>query len=313
MTILTPAADHAALVVLAVLLLGTVAGGALRLAGRAIAADWNARMLGWWLMVGLVLGALALGPTAFTVLFALISFHALREFITLSPTRRADHHALFWAFFVVLPIQFWLAWKPWYGLFTVFVPVWAFLFMAARSALAGDPKGYLERTAKIQWGLMSCVFALSHIPALTTLPLRAELGGTARGPELVLWLLLVVQLSDVFQYIWGKSLGRHPLAPVLSPKKTWEGLLLGVLSAAGAGAALCWLTPFPPWQAALVALALCLAGFCGGLVMSAIKRDAGIKDWSHLIPGHGGILDRVDSLVFAAPAFFHILRFCCGG
>ncbi|MFD2846561.1 phosphatidate cytidylyltransferase [Dietzia aerolata] len=133
--------------------------------------------------------------------------------------------------------------------------------------------------------------------------------GGAVGAHLLLFLLLVVQGSDVFQYIWGKTLGKHPVAPTVSPNKTWEGLVGGVLTATALGAALWWITPFTPLQAAALAFVSCVMGFAGGLVMSAIKRDRGIKDFDSVIPGHGGIMDRLDSLAFSAPVFFHLVRF----
>ncbi len=314
MSLISPNGDLAALVIGGVLVLGTVIGELLRLTARSdarrhLAADWRARVLGWWLMCGLLLGAMAWGTTGLTVLFALISFRALREFISLTPTRIGDHATLFWAFFIALPLQYVLVGLPWYGLASIFIPVWCFLLLALRTAVAGDTTRYLERAAKVQWGLMCCVYALGHLPLMSTITWNPDGIRVPAPMDPVLWILLVVQLSDVLQYVWGKALGRHPLAPKLSPKKTWEGLIGGILSAAAIGAALHWLTPCHPWQAGLLALGLCLAGFGGGLVMSAVKRDAGVKDWSHLIPGHGGILDRVDSLIFAAPVGFHVLRF----
>jgi phosphatidate cytidylyltransferase len=153
---------------------------------------------------------------------------------------------------------------------------------------------------------MICVFCLSHVPALMTLSIP---GYEGRNLLLIAFLVLVVQGSDVLQYIWGKLLGKHKVAPALSPSKTWEGLIGGVASATVLGAALHGITPFTPLEAALVALVICLMGFFGGLVMSAIKRDRGVKDWGSMIEGHGGILDRLDSVVFAAPIFFHLVRY----
>jgi phosphatidate cytidylyltransferase len=194
----------------------------------------------------------------------------------------------------------------WYGLFSILIPVYAFLFVPIRSALAGDTERFLERTAKIQWGLMVCVYCVSHAPALLMLDLP---GFEGRGARLLLFLIVVVQISDVLQYVWGKLLGRHKIAPVVSPSKTWEGFVGGALSATAIGAGLWWLTPYSPRQAALMALLVVLLGFAGGLTMSAIKRDRGIKDYGALIEGHGGILDRIDSLCFAAPVLFHVTRY----
>lgn len=288
------------------LALGSAAAWLVRRRGATAVADLGPRVRSWWWMCGAVFVALFLGPVATALLFAFLSFIALREIITLTPTRRGDHHTLFWCFFVVLPLHYWFLIDGWVGMMLVFIPVWVFLFIALRSAVAGDPQRYMERVSRIQWGVMLAVYGLSHVPALHLLDIP---GFAGRGGELVLWLLLTVQLSDVFQYVWGKSLGRHRIIPAITPSKTWEGLVGGVLTAAACGAGLWWLTPFTPWQAAALALGVALMGFAGGLVLSAVKRDAGQKDFAVLIPGHGGVLDRVDGLTFAAPALFHVLRY----
>ncbi|UZR29618.1 phosphatidate cytidylyltransferase [Methylococcus mesophilus] len=275
-------------------------------AGRATVSNLNARTRAWWVMAFIFGGALALGQVGAVVLFGLLSFLGLREFITLTPTKRGDHRALFWMFFVITPAQYWLVARGWYGMFAIFIPVYAFLFLPVRSALAGDCENFLERTAKAQWGLMVCVYCLSYTPALLALEIP---GFEGRNAELVIFLILVVQMSDVLQYVWGKTVGRHKVAPTVSPGKTWEGLIGGVLSASALAAGLWWATPFTPWQAGLTGFAICIAGFCGGLVMSAIKRDRGVKDYGALIEGHGGVMDRVDSLCFAAPLFFHLVRY----
>lgn len=273
---------------------------------RATVANLNARTRAWWIMAVIFGLALALGRAGVVGLFGLMSFLALREFITLTPTKRGDHRALFWAFFVITPVQYYFVMTGWYGMFSIFIPVYAFLFLPLRSAVAGDCAGFLERAAKVQWGLMACVYCLSHAPALTGLSIA---GYEGENSKLIIYLVAVVQMSDVLQYVWGKTLGRHPIAPLVSPSKTWEGFVGGVVSASALGAGLWWATPFTPWQSAVVSLAITLAGFGGGLVMSAIKRDRGVKDYGSLIEGHGGVMDRVDSLCFAAPVFFHIVRY----
>lgn len=266
----------------------------------------NARIKSWWVMVALVSLAFYFGKAGVIVLFALASFFALREFITITYTRRGDHWALALSFFVFLPLQYYLVWIEWYGLSTILIPVYAFLFLPIVTALRQDATRFLERTANVQWGLMICVYCISHVPALLTLNIP---NFDERLPLLIVFLVLVVQGSDVLQYVWGKLAGKHKVAPNLSPSKTVEGLIGGVLSATVLGAALYWITPFKPWRAALMALGICLMGFLGGLVMSAIKRDRGVKDWGHLIEGHGGMLDRLDSVCFAAPVFFHATRY----
>ncbi|MBC8011336.1 MAG: phosphatidate cytidylyltransferase [Burkholderiales bacterium] len=273
---------------------------------RAVVENLNARIRAWWVMVGFFSVAVLAGRGGAVVLFAGMSFMALREFITLTPTHRADHRALFWVFFVITPAHYWLVWREWYGLFSIFIPVYACLWLPMRNALAGETKDFLARTAKAQWALMVCVYFLSHAPALLTLPLP---GGPREGAKLLFFLVVVVQMSDVLQYCWGKTLGRRPIVPKLSPSKTLEGFVGGVASASALGAGLWWLTPFTPGVAALMALAICVMGFFGGLVMSAIKRDRGVKDFGAMIEGHGGMLDRIDSLCFAAPLFFHLTRY----
>ena len=270
----------------------------------------NARINAWWVMCVIFAISVVIGPIGAVVLFALISFLALREFITLIPTRPADHRALLWSFFLITPLQYLLVGIHWYGLFSILIPVYAFLFLALRIAMSGDTTHFLERVSAIQWALMICVYSLSYAPALLGLGIRGH--GTP-GPTLLLFLVIVVQGSDVLQYIFGKLFGRRKIAPHVSPNKTVEGFIGGVAAATLLGALLWWATPFAIWQAGLQALIIALTGFAGGLVMSAIKRDRGVKDFGTIITGHGGILDRVDSLTFAAPIFFHVTRFFYGG
>lgn len=275
-------------------------------AGRATVDNINARIRAWWMMAAVFVIALGAGRGVSVLLFAMISFLALREFVTLAPTRPADHRALFWSFFIVTPLQYYLVWIEWYGLFSILIPVYVSIFLAVRTALAGDTAHFLERTAINQWGLMICVYFLSHVPALLMLPIP---GDAHQNVKLMFFLVLIVQLSDVLQFVWGKSIGRRRVAPSISPNKTWEGALGGVGTTTLIGTALWWATPFGPAVAGAMTLVITIMGFAGGLIMSAIKRDRGVKDYGAMISGHGGILDRIDSLCFAAPVFFHLTRF----
>lgn len=273
---------------------------------HAVIDNLNARVRAWWFMVVVIGLAFLFGPRGVTVLFALVSFLALREFLTISHTRPGDHWALACSFFVFLPLQYGFLWVDWYGMFAIAIPVYAFLLLPILSTLGGDVTRFFERAAKVQWGLMVSVYCISHVPALLLLDIP---GYEGRELLLIAFLVLVVQGSDVLQYVWGKLCGRRPIAPTLSPSKTVEGFAGGVASATALGAGLWWITPFTPAEAALIALMIALMGFFGGLVMSAIKRDRGIKDWGAMIEGHGGILDRLDSVCFAAPVFFHVTRY----
>ncbi|EPU3936497.1 phosphatidate cytidylyltransferase [Morganella morganii] len=270
-----------------------------------VISNLNARIRAWWLMCIIAAVAISIGPIGSVVLFAFMSLLALRELITLTPTHRADHGALFWCFFIILPVQYVLVGVQWYNLLAVFIPVYAFLFIPTRMVLSGDTRHFLERMAKIQWSVMIAVYCLSYAPALLVLPIP----GFTDNINLLLFLMIVVQISDVLQYVFGKLFGKHPIVPKLSPNKTVEGFIGGILSASCVGMALWWATPFSPWAAFLLSVMICLAGFAGGLCMSAIKRDSGIKDFGAMIEGHGGMMDRLDSLCFAAPVFFHVLKY----
>jgi phosphatidate cytidylyltransferase len=311
----TPLEDRELLIlvagVLALLVVGSAGGWILSrrtmtAAGRATVANINARVRAWWIMAALFVISVSTGTAGSIALFSLISFLALREFVTLAPTRPGDHRALFWSFFVVTPIQYYLVWIGWYGLFSILIPVYVSIFLPIRTALAGETERFLERTAITQWGLMICVYFVSHVPAVLALRIPGYEGET---PKLMFSLVLVVELSDVLQYVWGKSLGKHPIAPSISPNKTWEGLVGGLACASAVGTGIWWATPFSPIEAALMSLVITLMGFAGGLIMSAIKRDRGVKDYGALIEGHGGMLDRIDSLCFSAPVFFHLTRY----
>ena len=297
--------------ILGVLVVASLIGWALKLklagsAPHAVIDNLNARIKAWWLMVIVIGAALLAGKGGVIVLFAFASFVALREYMTIAPTRRGDHWTLVLGFFVVIPFQYFLIWMEWYGFYSIFIPVYAFLVMPMVAAVRGEVRNFMQRAATTQWGLMICVYCISHVPALLLLPIP---GYEGRNAFLMVFLILVVQSSDVLQYVWGKLLGRTKIAPEVSPSKTVEGFLGGVASTTLLGAALWWITPFTPWQAGLIALGIALAGFLGGLVMSAIKRDRGVKDWGTMIEGHGGVLDRLDSVCFSAPIFFHVVRY----
>ena len=295
----------------AVLVAATAVGHALARranteSARAAVANLNARIASWWMMCGIMLVSLLAGPIGLLALFAAVSFTALGEFITLAPTRQADHRVLLLAFFVAIPLQYVLVGLGRYGLFSVVIPICGSFCLAVACAARGDTERFMERVAEMQWGLTVCVYCVSYTPALLTLRIP---GSTGQNIELMLFLVIVVESSDVLQYIWGKLAGRRAIAPSVSPGKTVEGFVGGVASASLVGAALFRLTPFRPWQAGLMSFVATTVGFGGGLIMSAIKRDRGVKDFGGAIAGHGGVLDRVDSLCFAGPIFYHLTRY----
>lgn len=266
----------------------------------------NTRINAWWSMVAILGFSYLLGNNATIVLFAFISFFALREFITLTPTRLGDYKALSLSFFFLIPFQYWLIGSHWYGLFAIFIPVYCFLLLPSLSAMSQDTEDFLERVAKIQWGVMITVYCISHAPALLLLEIP---GFEGQNALLLFYLILVVQISDVLQYVFGKLFGKTKIAPVVSPSKTLEGLIGGGLSAIAVGTAMWWITPFSPLEAAGMSVAIVVMGFLGGLTLSAIKRSLNAKDWGTMIKGHGGMLDRMDSVCFSAPIFFHLVRY----
>jgi len=265
------------------------------------------RTTSWWWMIGAFTFAIAVSRTAAIVFLAFVSYLALKEYLSLIPTRRIDRGLLLFAY-LAIPIQYYWAAIDWYGMFLVFVPVWLFLFFPALMALRGDTRGFLSAVGTLSWGLMLTVFALSHMALL--LVSGEVYNPVAGGVGLLFFLVVLTQFNDVAQYTWGKLLGSHKVTPSLSPNKTWEGLIGGVLTTVALAAIIGpYLTPMD-WQwSALAGLVLGVAGFLGDITLSAMKRDLGVKDTGGLIPGHGGILDRVDSLTYAAPAFFHFFRY----
>ncbi|MGZ5179742.1 MAG: phosphatidate cytidylyltransferase [Ramlibacter sp.] len=321
---LTPTQQVAALFILVFGLLVVISVTAFlmtfRTQGRARDPAWHEELhdfrslLGTsWVMVVTFWVAWAAGDTVATVLFALIAFLALREFITLSPTRRADHRSLVLAFFVVLPIQFWLAATRHFDLFTVFIPVYVFLALPLASALGGDTQRFLERNAKLQWGIMVCVYGMSHVPALLLLDFgpRNEAGKTA---FLVFFLVFVVQTCMVVQHLLTRRLKRPPSIPEVSRSFNWFAWALGMVVGSALGGVLSFITPFRPGQGMAMAFVACAAGSLGHLVMKALKRDRGVPAWGQRasVTGANGLLDRVDALCFAAPIFFHSVRWYFG-
>jgi phosphatidate cytidylyltransferase len=292
---------------LAALVAGTLAGQILRLTARSesarrTVANMNARIAAWWVLSSITALALVLGAGAVCALFALFSWLALRELLAYpKPSRPAP------LLFAFTAVQYGLVWSRWHDAFSTLIPVGAFLAIPTWNALAGNTGHYLERTAEQYWSLMVSTYCLSYAPALLMLEIPGYAGQNA---SLLFYFLLVMQSSDILQYMWGKLLGRRPVAPRISPHKTWEGFLGGILTATALGTALYRATPFHPWQAAAICATVTLTGFAGGLTMSAIKRQRGVKDYGTLVVGHGGVLDRIDSLCFAAPVFFLLVRYC---
>lgn len=264
------------------------------------------RIYSWWIIIiFFILGAM-LNTTVAMFFFGFLSFLALKEYFTLIPTRRTDRRVIFYAYLAIIP-QFYFAGIQWYGMFIIWIPVYLFLLLPFRQVLTGHNEGFLENTSRIQWGLMMLVFGLSHIAYMLTLPpvQESDIGGKA----LVLYLVLLTELNDILQYIWGKRIGKRKIVPKVSPNKTIEGFVGALISITILAILFSFLTPFTWIQAAIAGIIISSAGFVGDVVISMIKRDIGVKDSGTLLPGHGGILDRIDSLTYTAPLFFHYVYY----
>ena len=291
---------------------------------RAALSAFNQRIRAWWMMCCLLAAAFWFPEEVAVTMFGLISFWALREFITLTPTRLGDHRALFWVFFGFTPLQYILVGfdqinfplpggrivtRPAYDLYSILIPVYAFLFIPARVAFSGDSKRFLERVAKIQSGLLICVYCLSYAAALLYLDLVDSEGNPYNyNARLLFFFIVMVQLADVLTFAWDRLFGRHVIAERINSSRTWEGLLGGAGCTTLIGSMLAWSTPFTAWQASCMSLMIAILAAGGSMTMSAIKRDRGVKDYGTLVTGHGGVLDRIDSICFAAPVFFHVTR-----
>jgi phosphatidate cytidylyltransferase len=268
--------------------------------------ELRSRLRSWWVMVALSVIAVTINQNLSLVFLAGLSYISLKEFYTLVHLRLADRRAILLAY-LAIPVQYWWVHGKWYIMFLIFVPVYLFLIIALRLVLAGETQRFMTSVGKLHWGLMAFVFGLSHLAYLLMADISVpfEAGNTG----LLIYLLFLAEFNDVLQYVFGKTLGRHKMSPNISPNKTWEGFLGGLICTAGLAVALRFLTPMT-WQYALGAGVLIgITGPIGGMVISAIKRDVGVKDSGSLIPGHGGVLDRVDSLCFSAPLFFHYIAY----
>lgn len=264
------------------------------------------RIRSWWWMIGTVFVVLYLPQKYGLVFFGFLSFLALKEFLSIVPTRLADRRVIFWAY-LSIPIQYYWISLGWYGLYIIFIPVYMFLYLPMVAVIIGETKGFIRSAGVIHWALMLTVFCLSHMAYLLVLPSK-KLGAGSIG--MLLFLLVFTQFNDVCQYIWGKSFGKNKIVPKVSPNKTWQGFIGGATTImVSSYFAAPYLTPLTPSQGLVAGAIIAFSGFIGDLVISSVKRDLKLKDTSQLIPGHGGILDRIDSLMFTAPLFFHYIYY----
>lgn len=265
------------------------------------------RIYTWWFLAGFFSLALMAGNTATIIFFFLLSFLALKEFLSLIPTRRADRRVLFWAY-LAIPIQYVWVYAEWYGMFVVFIPVYMFLLLPLRMVSIGQTDGFVRAVGTLHWGLMTTVYCVSHAAFLVILRLKHAESLQVVGPGLVVYLVVLTELNDVVQYLVDRFVGRRQMIPHVSAGTTWVGSATGVVTtlvlAVLAGP---WLTPLSYSQAVVAGLIIGIGGVAGDLCISAIKRDLHIEASGCWLPGHGGILDRITSLSYTAPLFFHFV------
>ncbi len=267
------------------------------------------RIKTWWWLVSVLFIALTFNRTVTLIVMGLISFMAFKEFLSIAPTRRADYSVLLLAY-LTIPVQYLWVGMSWYGMFIIFIPVYVFLLLPMRMVMIGETQGYLRAAGTIQWGLMTTVFSISHMAYLIDMPVRQGAHGPVTGQMLIFFLLALTQVNDVAQFLWGKMLGKHKVAPKVSPNKTVEGLLGGIATTTLLAWLLApWFSPMSPLYGIVAGVLISMFGFIGDVVVSAVKLDVGVKDSGNLLPGHGGILDRLDSLTYTAPLFFHFIYY----
>ncbi len=271
------------------------------------ADNLKTRMKSFWIIVLLFTAAFMFNKLTAIVFIMLVSYLALKEFFSMIPTRRSDRRVLLWAY-LSIPIQFYFIYTGWITMFYLFIPLYLFLLIPLRMVMIGDTDGFLKSCGTLHWAVMTCVYAIGYFAVYFSIPAFVNPAGGALG--FLLYILILTISNDFMQYVFGKTFGKHKITPTVSPNKTVEGLLGGVFSTAVIATVLApFLTPFTYLQAFLVGLVIALAGFFGDITMSAIKRDIGVKDTGALLPGHGGILDRLDSMIFTVPLFFHYVAY----
>jgi len=272
--------------------------------------DLKTRIKTWFWIIATISAALALGDKATIIFLGFVSFLAFKEFLSMIPTRPADRRVLFWAY-LFIPVQYYFVYTGYYNLFVIAIPVYAFLLLSFRQLLTQQTDGFIRSAGMLQWGLMLSVYNISHLAFLFSLKLDTPFNGG--GNELFFYVVFLTQFNDVAQYCWGKTLGKHKIVPKVSPKKTWEGFIGGVVTTTVLAVVLAPVfTPFSLPLSIIAGVLISCLGFVGDLTMSAVKRDLNMKDSGSFLPGHGGILDRLDSLTLNAPLFLHFTRFFYG-
>lgn len=282
--------------------------GTLKLLGKQVAHALDSYK-GWLVMVPLIVGTILLGRIAVIGAVGLLAVFGFREFARATGLYRdwwftgavfAGIAALAAATLVTDPR---LGTQGWYGIY-MSLPVFVIAAILLIPVVRNRSEGQLKQISLAVLGFIYFGWMFMHL---------GFLANSTHAYAYLLFLLLAVEANDIAAYISGKLFGHRPLRPAISPNKTIEGSLGALL----VSLALPWLfwpamPHFTPLQLVLTGLIIGIGGQLGDLVLSTIKRDIGVKDMGAAIRGHGGILDRIDSLIFVAPLFFHVVRWCHG-
>ncbi|CUV65529.1 putative phosphatidate cytidylyltransferase [Sulfurovum sp. enrichment culture clone C5] len=304
MNILNPNIYNTVIAIYAILAISFIVTKILEYKTKTKKQELNDRIISWLWMISIFVLAMFLNNTLGVVFLAFVSYLAFKEYISIIPTRLADRRIIFYGYLSIIP-QYYFAYTQWYAMFIITIPVYLFLFLSFRQMMIGQTEGFIDNTSKVNWGAMLFIFAISHSAYLFMLkPI-----GDINGAMLLLYLFLLTELNDVLQFVCGKTFGKTPIVPKVSPKKTVEGLVGAVIITTTLAVLFSYLTPFSIIQAIGAGLIISLSGFIGDVVVSMIKRDVGVKDASNFIAGHGGVIDRVDSLTYTAPLFFHYIYY----
>jgi phosphatidate cytidylyltransferase len=269
-------------------------------------ANLKSRTKSWWVILLIYTIMMGIRKEISFIGLGLVSFISLRELIAKLNINQKLRRVLFWSYLAV-PIQFYLAYIGNFQAFLLFIPVGMLFILPFRTIIEGVAEDSLKTFSQLHWALMLTVFSLSHIAYFISLP---EIPGFEAGHQgIVYFLIFLTQINDIFQFISGKIFGKRKITPNISPNKTWEGFIGGLILTTIMGYHLSYLVPLTEIQSTIAAAVIAISGFFGDLNISAVKRDLKIKDMSNLIPGHGGILDRLDSLTFSSLFFFYLLYF----
>lgn len=304
---LTPQLIHFMIFIFGLLIFATALTWILDIKKKGKLKEIKLRIISWWVISALTLGSVILGKYGVIVFFAAVSFLGLSEYLKIIPQRKVDKRIPLYLFLAILLQYYWVS-IEWYNMFLVFIPVYVFLFLPIRLMLTGEIQDYLRSASFMYWGMMMNVFCISHLAYLFLLPSIKTAGTYGAGH--VMYLIFLTEANDVAQFLWGKMLGKRKIAPSISPNKTWAGFLGGVFTTTVASLFLGpFLTPMNIFYSAVAGAGISIFGFFGDISVSAIKRDIGVKDSGSLIPGHGGILDRIDSLTYTSLLFFHFSKY----